>query len=43
MSKQLSLFAQDEWWTKVFGSFPEEKKAEAVSVLKELGGCPRIG
>lgn len=36
MSKQLSLFAQDEWWMKVLNSFSEEKKAEAVSAIKEL-------
>ncbi len=36
MSKQFSLFAQDEWWMKVFNSFSEEKKAEAVSAVKEL-------
>ena len=36
MFKQMSLFAQDEWWMKVFHSLPEQKKAEAVSAIKEL-------
>ncbi len=36
MSKQLSLFAQDEWWMKVFNSFSEEKKAEAIAPVKAL-------
>lgn len=36
MPKQLSLFAQDEWSLDIISSFPEEKKAEAVSAVKEL-------
>ncbi len=36
MPKQLSLFAKDEWWMKVIKTMPDEKKAEAVSAIKEL-------
>lgn len=36
MSKQLFLFSQDEWWMEIFHSIPEQKKAEAVSAVKEL-------
>ena len=36
MFKQMSLFAQDELWMKVFNSIPEQKKAEAVLTIKEL-------
>lgn len=36
MFKQMSLFAQDEWWMKVFNSIPEQQKAETVSAIKEL-------
>ena len=40
MPKQLSLFAQDEWWMKVFRLFPEEKKAEAVSAVHSAPKIP---
>ena len=36
MSKQLSLFSQEEWCMKVIDSIPEEKKEEAVLAVKEL-------
>lgn len=36
MPKQLSLFAKDEWWMKVIKAMPDDKKAEAVSAIKEL-------
>lgn len=36
MSKQLSLFVQDEWWMEVVNSIPDQKKAEIISALKKL-------
>jgi len=36
MPKQLSLYAKDEWWMKVVKAMPDEKKAEAVTAIKEL-------